>query len=389
MTEARPVAITGARVLVEGAIVEADIVAEGGVIAPLGAAIPADALRLQGRGLLLAPGLVDIHGDAFERQLQPRPGVDFEAGIALVDTDRQLVANGITTAFHGVTLSWEPGLRGVDAFHALLAARRALGGALAADTRIHLRLETFAMDHWPAAEAAIAAGDIHLLAFNDHTAEIARRAEDPARASRYADRAHVKAPAILAQARAMLDRAGEVAAFVAAAAAAARAAGLPMASHDDASPAVRQRWRALGCGICEFPMNPETGLDARAAGEGVIMGCPNVVRGGSHMGWHSAEAMVRVGACNILASDYYYPAMARAAFALVARGALALPEAWALVSTNPARAAGLGDRGVIAAGKRADLVLLDADGPGAPRVLATIAAGRIAHLTPEAAARLA
>lgn len=388
MTEPRAVAITGARILAEGGVVAADALAVAGVIAPLGAAIPADARRLDGSGLLLAPGLVDIHGDAFERQIQPRPGVDFDAGIALLDTDRQLVANGITTAFHGVTLSWEPGLRGVATFRALLAARRALAGTLSADNRIHLRLETFAMDHWADARAAIADGSVHLLAFNDHTAEIARRAEDPARAARYADRAHVKAPAILAQARTMLAREAEVAAFVAEAAAAARAAGLPMASHDDATPTVRQHWRALGCAICEFPMNPETGLDARAAGEGVIMGCPNVVRGGSHMGWHSAEAMVRAGACNILASDYFYPAMARAAFALVARGALALPEAWALVSANPARAAGLADRGVIAPGRRADLVLLDTDGPGAPRVLATIAAGRIAHLTPEAAARL-
>jgi alpha-D-ribose 1-methylphosphonate 5-triphosphate diphosphatase len=314
--------------------------------------------------------------------------VDFPADVALLDTDRQLLANGITTAFHGVTLSWEPGLRGVAMFRALLAARAALAGRLAADNRIHLRLETYAMDAWDDAESAIARGDVHLLAFNDHTAEIARRAEDPARASRYADRAHVKAHEILVQARAMLARQGEVEGFVANAAAAARHAGLPMASHDDQSPAVRARWRDLGCRICEFPMNAETGLAARAAGEGVIMGAPNVVRGGSHMGWHSAEAMVRAGACDILASDYYYPAMARAAFLLAERGALPLAEAWALVSTNPARAAGLDDRGSIAPGKRADLVLVDAEGAGAPRVLATIAAGRLAFLSAEAASRL-
>jgi alpha-D-ribose 1-methylphosphonate 5-triphosphate diphosphatase len=106
------------------------------------------------------------------------------------------------------------------------------------------------------------------------------------------------------------------------------------------------------------------------------------------MGWHSAEAMVRAGACDILASDYYYPAMARAAFLLAERGALPLAEAWALVSTNPARAAGLDDRGSIAPGKRADLVLVDPEGAGAPRVLATIAAGRLAFLSAEAASRL-
>ena len=71
------------------------------------------------------PGIVDIHGDAFERQLQPRPGVDFPPDVALADTQTQLLANGITTAFHGVTLSWEPGLRSADAWTALLAALRA------------------------------------------------------------------------------------------------------------------------------------------------------------------------------------------------------------------------------------------------------------------------
>lgn len=380
--------VAGARVLTAGELVEGDVAVSDGRVAAMGGGADAGGARIDGRGLLLLPGLVDIHGDAFERQLQPRPGVDFPAGIALVDTDRQLLANGITTAFHGVTLSWEPGLRGAEMFLAVLGARRSLAGRLGADHRIHLRLETYAMDAWPQAEAAIARGEVHLLAFNDHTAEIARRSEDPARAAKYAERAHVKGPEILRLAREMLARGAEVEGFVAAAASVARAAGLPMASHDDASPAVRARWRDLGCRICEFPMNAETGLAARAAGEGVIMGSPNVVRGGSHMGWHSAEAMVRAGACDILASDYYYPAMPHAAFLLAQRGALPLAEAWALVSANPARAAGLDDRGSIAVGKRADLVLVDAEEAGAPRIVATIAAGKLAFLAPEAAGRI-
>jgi alpha-D-ribose 1-methylphosphonate 5-triphosphate diphosphatase len=375
-------------VLTDDGVQEVTCLVEDGRIVALGAAVPSGTRALDGTGLMLLPGIVDLHGDAFERQLQPRPGVDFPAAPALLDTDRQLLANGITTAFHGVTLSWEPGLRSLETFRALLAAFARLDGTLGADNRIHLRLETFAMDQWPDAAAAIAAGRIHLLAFNDHTAEIARRAENPGRAARYAERAKVKAADILARARAMLARESEVEPFVAEAARLARAHGLPMASHDDASPEVRARWRALGCTICEFPMNPETGLAARAAGEGVIMGCPNVVRGGSHMGWHSAEAMVRAGACDVLASDYFYPAMVNAAFALADRGALAFAEAWALVSANPARAAGLDDRGRIAAGLRADLVLVDPAPPRGPRVLATIAAGRLAHLTHEAAARL-
>lgn len=106
------------------------------------------------------------------------------------------------------------------------------------------------------------------------------------------------------------------------------------------------------------------------------------------MGWHSAEAMVRAGACDILASDYYYPALLRGAFALAERGALALPDAWALVSRNPAFAVGLSDRGTIAPGKRGDLVLVDAAAEGSPRLLATLSDGRLAHLSAEASARL-
>lgn len=385
-----PLVIAGARLLLAGTVSPPTTltVAEGRIAAP-GAEAPPRARTIRADGLLLAPGLVDIHGDAFERQVQPRPGVDFRHDLALIDTDAQLLANGITTAFHGVTLSWEPGLRGEMAFRALVAAWTALRARLGADHRIHLRLETYAMDQWPAAEAAIAAGAVHLLAFNDHTAEIARRAADPARAARYADRAKVSGPEVLALARAMLARADEVEPFVARAAQLARDARLAMASHDDASPETRARWRALGCTICEFPMNEETGLAARAAGEHVVMGCPNVVRGGSHLGWHSAEAMVRAGAADVLASDYYYPAMRHAAFALAARGACSLPAAWALVSANAAAAVALSDRGRIAPGLRADLVLLDDSAPGGAEVVATIVGGRIVWVSGRGAALLA
>lgn len=385
-----PLVIAGARLLLADAVTPpTTVTVADGRIAAVGSAAPTQARTIRAEGLLVAPGLVDIHGDAFERQVQPRPGVDFRHDLALVDTDAQLLANGITTAFHGVTLSWEPGLRSEAAFRALVAARAALAGRLGAEHRLHLRLETFAMDQWPAAEAAIAAGAVHLLAFNDHTAEIARRAADPARAARYADRAKVTGPEVLALARAMLARGDEVEPFVRRAAKVAREAGLVLASHDDASPEMRARWRALGCTICEFPMTEATGLAARAAGEHVVMGCPNVVRGGSHLGWHSAEAMVRAGAADVLASDYYYPAMRHAAFALAARGVCALPAAWALVSTNPAAAVALADRGRIAPGLRADLVLLDDTAPGGVAVVATFVGGRIVWVSGRGAALLA
>jgi alpha-D-ribose 1-methylphosphonate 5-triphosphate diphosphatase len=167
--------------------------------------------------------------------------------------------------------------------------------------------------------------------------------------------------------------------------AAARAAGLPMASHDDHSIAARDGFRARGARICEFPMAEDVAAAAVAAGDFVAMGCPNVVRGGSHLGWASAAAMAEAGVCSVLTSDYYYPAMLRAAFVLAERGVLDLPRAWALIAGNPARAAGLADRGVIEAGKRADMVVVD---PGTCRAVAAVAGGRVAHLTAEGSGRL-
>jgi alpha-D-ribose 1-methylphosphonate 5-triphosphate diphosphatase len=168
--------------------------------------------------------------------------------------------------------------------------------------------------------------------------------------------------------------------------AAARAAGLPIASHDDPSVSVREGFRARGARICEFPMAEAVGRAAVGAGDFVVMGCPNVVRGGSHMGWASAAMMAEAGVCSVLTSDYYYPAMLRAAFVLADRSVLDMAQAWRLIAENPARAGGLQDRGTIEAGKRADILLVD---PVSKRVVVTISNGRIAHMTSKGSARLA
>jgi alpha-D-ribose 1-methylphosphonate 5-triphosphate diphosphatase len=381
MTE--PLRIAGGRVLVDGAFRQTDVTVADGCIAAL------DGLgggrTLDARGLLVLPGIVDLHGDAFERQMQPRPGVNFPVDLALAETEMQLLGNGITTAYHGVTLSWEPGLRGLAAWQAVTAALHA--GDWVCDMRLHLRWEAFNIDALPVALDDIAAGRVGLLAFNDHTPAILRRLDDPATAAKYAERGGVT-PAEL---RDIADRAaarrGEVDAATAQIAAAAREAGIPMASHDDASVEDRTAFRALGARISEFPMTEAVAHAARAAGDAVVMGSPNVVRGGSHLGWASAAVMAEAGICTVLTSDYYYPCLPRAPFELARRGGLDLARAWALVSANPAAAAGLADRGRIAPGLRADLVLV-AEIDGLPRVMATVAGGRLAHVTAQAAARL-
>ena len=374
--------IDGGQVLLDGAFTAGTLGIRDGHI---DAAAPA-ARSIDAAGLLVLPGIIDLHGDAFERQIQPRPGVDFPMPLAVAETEAQLLANGVTTAFHGVTLSWEPGLRSAATWAGLLDALDAARPHSLCDMRVHLRWEAFNLDALDMALADIAAGRVHLLAFNDHTPSIVRRASDPVTAAKYSERANMTVPAFRALAEAVAARAAEVPEAQTRIAAAARAAGLPMASHDDDTVEARDGFRALGARICEFPMAEPVARAAVAGGDWVAMGSPNVVRGGSHLGWASAATMAEAGLCRILTSDYFYPALMQAPFVLAARGRLDLPAAWALVSSNPAEAAGLGDRGQLLPGRRADLVLVE---PGPlPRLVATIANGRIAAGTAELHRRL-
>src|ERR1700710_384347 len=112
--------IEGGRALLGGNILEASLQIAGGEIRAMAVDHRRGSLGIDARGLLVLPGIVDLHGDAFERQMMPRPGVDFPVDVALLDSDRQAIGNGITTVFHATTWSWEPGLRGADNARELL-----------------------------------------------------------------------------------------------------------------------------------------------------------------------------------------------------------------------------------------------------------------------------
>ena len=373
--------VQGGQALIDGKLVAADIgIDEGeGVIASVGAA-NGNGRVFDARGLHVLPGIVDIHGDAFERQLMPRPGVSFPVDVALVDSDRQCVANGITTVFHGVTCSWEPGLRSIDNARTILGAIEDLAPAFGADTRFHLRHETFNLDAEAEVTDWIGEGRIGMLGFNDHMPG----ANAPARVrkvAQMAERAGLSVEDFAALVERLRGRADEVPGSIARLAAAAHAHGAPMLSHDDMSPEQRRWFRDLNCRVAEFPTTVETAQDATTAGDDVVMGAPNVVRGGSHIGWIGAADMIARGCCTILASDYYYPAPLLAAFRLVADGVAPLAQAWTYVSTRPAKAAGLTDRGVLAAGKRADVIAVDASDPRRPKLVAAFAKGRVVHLS--------
>ena len=160
--------------------------------------------------------------------------------------------------------------------------------------------------------------------------------------------------------------------------------GIRMGSHDDRTADQRAQWHAMGVDIAEFPETQEAAEAARATGDGVILGAPNVVRGGSHNGNVSAIDLAAMGLCDALASDYHYPSLRRAAFLLADGGVTDLAGAWSLVSAGPARLLGLTDRGTLTPGQRADLVILDAT---TRDICATISRGRVTHLRGAAATR--
>lgn len=368
-------------------LVERDVVVASGLIEACSPdPVPQDRFNdsqcLEATGLTVLPGMIDIHGDAFERQLMPRPGVNVPVDVALLDTDRQMLASGITTAMHGVTYSWEPGLRGRDRSVEMVEAvsRGRNRGTLGCDTHIHLRIETYNVEADEDMQRWLRQGQLGVLAFNNHTTSILRHLDEGRqnKLQAYEHRTGLSSEAFADLLESVRAREPQVDGFVRTLTELAREYRTPMLSHDDDTPELRQYYHDQGCEIAEFPINEATARFARdSLGNQVVLGAPNVMRGGSHNGSVDAAQMVRAGICSILASDYYYPAMLQAVFRLVREGAGTLAELWNLVSANPARSLGMNDRGQLSEGQRADLLLIDASDLSAPRLVATIAGGRL------------
>lgn len=390
--------IEGARVILDDRIEVASVRIEAGRITGIDVARDGASV-IPARGRILAPAFVDVHGDAFERQVMPRPGVMVPVETALLETDRQLAANGIATAYHALTLSWEPGLRSVDTGWQILRALEALRPRLTADNRLQLRWETFCHEAEPLIAHALAGTDRPALAFNDHTTSMLLHPDvsvqdrpfdqvnpypvTPFDAPRFvkkmadhARRAQISPEEYVALLTSVWARRAEVPAHIARMAALARSHKAPMLSHDDSQAETRSYYRDLGATVAEFPMHDRVFLAAREAGDPIVLGAPNAMRGGSHLGSPGAAQMIARGLCDILASDYFYPAMLGAMVRLHADRVAPLPALWKLVSLNPARAMGLADRGRIAPGQRADLLLLDWPEGQTPAPLRTWVAGR-------------
>jgi alpha-D-ribose 1-methylphosphonate 5-triphosphate diphosphatase len=390
--------VEGARLILEDRVETASVRIEGGRITGIDVARDGAAV-VPARGRFLAPAFVDVHGDAFERQLMPRPGVMVPVETALLETDRQLASNGIATAYHALTLSWEPGLRSVDTGWQVVRALQSLRPRLTAENRLQLRWETFCHEAEPLIAHVLAGPDRPALAFNDHTTSMLLHPDVPVqdrpfdqvpdypitpfdaprfvkKMADHARRAHISPEDYMALLTGVWSRRSEVPANIARMAALARSHRAPMLSHDDSQAETRSYYRGLGASVAEFPMHDRVFLAAREAGDPIVLGAPNAMRGGSHLGSPGAADMIARGLCDILASDYFYPAMLGAMVRLHADRVAPLPALWKLVSLNAARAMGLNDRGRIAPGQRADLLLLDWPDGQAPAPLRTWVADR-------------
>lgn len=311
-------------------------------------------------GDYLIPGLVELHTDHLEGHYRPRPGVYWNPLAALQAHDVQIAGSGITTVFDAVRIGSDPEMPGMgDHVQVLVDAIEAgvADGRLRVDHLIHIRCELPAHDVVDDFERFADLPLVKLASVMDHTpgqrqyqtvskyrqyyqerlrltdAEMdAFIAEREAEQRLYSDK-HRKA---------ILKRGLE--------------AGIAFASHDDATAEHVAESVADGVSIAEFPTTMAAAEQSHQAGLAVLMGAPNVVRGGSHSGNIAAVDLAREGCLDVLSSDYVPGALVLAAFQLPALAGISLPESIRMVSATPAKAAHLSDRGEIAPGKRADLV---------------------------------
>ena len=375
-----PMRFTGATVLRDGEMSQRSVALMGGRITKG----PLPEIDLS--GYLILPGIIDLHGDAFERHIAPRPSAPFPIETGLRAADQDAASNGVTTAWLAQCWSWEGGLRGPDFAEKLVSAVSGYKKRALIDLRVQIRCETHMTHTEDRLKAMIRRHGLDYVVFNNHLPEAVEMGETaPHKLAFWAEREK----RTVNEFQEILDTAAEqvhsVPRFICNLAEAFDMLGVQYGSHDDPDGQTREEYRMFGARVCEFPTSTGAAAVAKTHGDPVIMGAPNVVRGGSQAGNVSAMQLIKSGKCDVLVSDYHYPSLMNAAFALVDQGVLDLPAAWAMISSNAAEVLGLFDRGEIAYGKRADLVILNEE---TREVEATISAGRLSYMSGAIAPRL-
>lgn len=369
------------RVVTPDAVIEhGSVRIEAGRIAEI-AQTPMPGAAMAGDGLLLLPGFVDMHGDMVEREVEPRPNVRMPMELGLRDLDRRLAAAGVTTAYAAVSFNPSSAyghIRHFDNTSAIIRALKAMGDVLKVDHRVHARFEITFPDALRVVEGLIAEGAVDLVSLTDHTPGQGQYRDIEAHVARIArDKGLSQAEAQGEVSRRIATKqstAGDMAATLRAISETCRAHGVPLASHDDDTVEKVALMQALGAGISEFPVTVEAAAEARARGLATAMGAPNALRGMSYSGNLSARDAHGAGLLDIMASDYHPSALLPAVLELAKADPDGLAGSTRLATLNPARALGLIDRGAIAPGMLADLLIADDRGVG--HVRATLREGR-------------
>jgi alpha-D-ribose 1-methylphosphonate 5-triphosphate diphosphatase len=314
------------------------------------------------RGDLVMPGLIELHTDHLEAHYVPRPKVFWDATAAVVSYDGQLATCGITTVLDSLRVWREDGAEDVDGRAGILAA--AVTSAreadlLRADHFLHLRCEIPMPDVVEEAKELIGRPDVRLMSLMDHTPGQRQFRDEVKLRDYYRGKGGGMTDAELDVlfARRFAYQKAYAETNMRAIVALAHEYNIPLASHDDTTDenvadAVRDR-----VAVAEFPTTKEAARGLHEAGIDILMGAPNLVRGGSHSGNIAAIDLAREGMLDILSSDYIPSSLLMAALQLPRDApAIDLASAVRTVTKTPAEAVGLADRGEIAVGKRADII---------------------------------
>lgn len=318
-------------------------------------------------GDFLLPGLVELHTDNLEKHLSPRPGVDWPSASAVLSHDAQIVAAGITTVFDALSIGdVNPKGKRMQQLPSMLdaIAKANAAGQTRAEHRLHLRCEVSHPDTLSVFRDLVAQPLVQLVSVMDHAPGQRQFALESKYREYYMGKYHLSSEEMdrfiveqVANSREYSDRYRRAIVEV------CLARGLSVASHDDATLAHVEESAGYGMSIAEFPTTLEAARGCKRLGMSVLMGAPNIVRGGSHSGNVAAAGLAQEGLLDILSSDYYPASLLQSAFTLAAEGGHCdLPQAINMVSRNPALSAGLDDRGEIRVGLRADLLQARAHG---------------------------
>ncbi|CAL79029.1 putative Metal-dependent hydrolase involved in phosphonate metabolism; PhnM protein [Bradyrhizobium sp. ORS 278] len=354
--------IGNARLVLADRVIEQGWVAlAGGRIAEIGeGAAPAGSHDAGGD--LLMPGLVELHTDHLEAHFVPRPKVYWDPVAAVISYDGQLATAGITTVLDSLRVWSEEGAEGVDGQANVLAdaiARARDARLLRADHFLHLRCEVPMPTVVEEAKQLAGRSDVRLMSLMDHTPGQRQFRDEGKLRDYYRGKSGGKTDAELDVmfARRFAYQQAYAAANMRDIVALAKTHDVPLASHDDTTDENVADAIKDGIAVAEFPTTMEAARGLHEAGISILMGAPNVVRGGSHSGNIAAVDLAREGLLDILSSDYVPSSLLMGALQLPRRvPAIDLAAAVRTVTKAPADAVGLRDRGEIAPGKRADLI---------------------------------